>query len=1261
VSNAVHLTRKKLALLVVGLGLVAAVSGCTSGSTSPATNVNSTSATLNGTINRDTWDWGQYWFEYSSNGGSTWTQTPHTNFGPQNDPSCGNSGTAAPPLQVSYTATGLTPSTTYVYRLAGIQCPNTPQSNSGTFDSQGLINGTAYHSFYTRPATPTFTGTTPASPADDNSPEVRGTAGSGTTVKLYASSDCTGSPVTGTAALFASPGFTVSVPDNSTTTYSATATDGSSVTSACSAPTSYSENTQVGNPVGNLITNWSFESNTSGWEELGTASTPVDAFSDLSTPNGSKAVKLTATTNNSAYSLNDVGSTVDVDNPAGSPAGSFGTEQGATYTAKVYVKGDGTVPATSNIGKQLTIKIREWPNNGSTPINSVEASISLQRGYQLVQVPYTAVGNGNELDVQAFRRSDQGVVAGEVFWADAFSLTKASVPVPPPPTLNATQPTSPANNNSPKVTGSAQAGSMVKLYAGASCSGNPLLTAPAADLTSPGLTVSVPDNSRRSFSATASNASGTSSCSSSIAYSENTQASLPSPNLTTNSTFTASINNWEPNSGSLSWTSEDFAPLDNGVAKAQNGNDNDSYSLNDVGYSVPVSEAGTAYTAKVYVRGEGVSIGKELQVKIREWTSPQVTEQVNSITLTDYYQPVQVTYTAEGGHELDIQAFRPSATVPAANEVFYADGFSLTKATAPAPVTPTVGGTTPTSPAANTAPAIKGTAAAGSTVSVYTNSACTGTPSATGNASTFNGSTGIPLSTSVHTNSQTTFWAKASNTSGTSPCSTTSVSYSENTQASIPGDNLTHSPSMSNSTSTLNDWEGFSGSIAWATEDYAPSDNGVAKLQNDSDPNTLSYSIGDVGDSVASTQANATYTARVYVRGEGASLDKQLQLKIREWIGGTPTESISSVTLKPYYQLIQVEHVAVGPGHPLDVQAFRPSNTTPVAGEVFYADAFSLTETQEGPPSGCDTNLTDLAAQGCTVIKSDLSTNAAAADVWGNIDCADSSRHKKWDSSNGGTGDDPHQVGTGGSQVAQGDSQHAYRELHIEPGDNVSGQRCELGRNEWRTDPYWVNPPFTFHLYEPNQREITFFSYRIPPNFPAGGSWQVVMQMKHTNPNNYTASGNPGVDAGPPVGLQLRDGQFIFTVVDDVLADDAVEYPMPVSGGVQPGRWYRFAIDVTYSNDESIGRAQAFADLDGDGNASAPYEHTNVIPAPTLREEYANSPDPWFSVGDPIPSHLRLGLYNQIPDPAHGKPGIDCGTLTCRIDIDNVQVVHVSG
>jgi hypothetical protein len=94
----------------------------------------------------------------------------------------------------------------------------------------------------TAPAPPQITATTPASPANSNSPKVRGSAEAGSSVRLYKAAGCTGSPaVTGSATRFASPGLTAPVTDNTTTSFRATATDVAGNISACSNPRKYVE------------------------------------------------------------------------------------------------------------------------------------------------------------------------------------------------------------------------------------------------------------------------------------------------------------------------------------------------------------------------------------------------------------------------------------------------------------------------------------------------------------------------------------------------------------------------------------------------------------------------------------------------------------------------------------------------------------------------------------------------------------------------------------------------------------------------------------------------------------------------------------------------------------------------------------------------------------------------------------------------------------------------------------------------------------
>ena len=92
---------------------------------------------------------------------------------------------------------------------------------------------------------------------------------------------------------------------------------------------------------------------------------------------------------------------------------------------------------------------------------------------------------------------------------------------PTAPNLSGTAPASPSNANSPRVLGSAEAGSQVSIYSTSDCSGAPLATGTAAELASPGIAVSVPENSTTTLRAIAADGAGNKSpCSTPLTYIE---------------------------------------------------------------------------------------------------------------------------------------------------------------------------------------------------------------------------------------------------------------------------------------------------------------------------------------------------------------------------------------------------------------------------------------------------------------------------------------------------------------------------------------------------------------------------------------------------------------------------------------------------------------------------------------------------------------------------------------------------------------------
>jgi len=92
----------------------------------------------------------------------------------------------------------------------------------------------------------------------------------------------------------------------------------------------------------------------------------------------------------------------------------------------------------------------------------------------------------------------------------------------PTPVLTGTDPPSPANDNTPRIVGAAEAGTTVHVYTDAACAGGVEAIGTAAQLAAPGIQATVADNSTTTFYATATGADGTSACSAGLTYVEQT-------------------------------------------------------------------------------------------------------------------------------------------------------------------------------------------------------------------------------------------------------------------------------------------------------------------------------------------------------------------------------------------------------------------------------------------------------------------------------------------------------------------------------------------------------------------------------------------------------------------------------------------------------------------------------------------------------------------------------------------------------------------
>ncbi len=95
------------------------------------------------------------------------------------------------------------------------------------------------------PQAPVLSATLPASPANHNSPKILGSAPAATTVRLYASAVCSGAAIATVSAAELEAGIEVTVPDDTSTAFSATATTAAENISGCSEPIAYVEDSSA--------------------------------------------------------------------------------------------------------------------------------------------------------------------------------------------------------------------------------------------------------------------------------------------------------------------------------------------------------------------------------------------------------------------------------------------------------------------------------------------------------------------------------------------------------------------------------------------------------------------------------------------------------------------------------------------------------------------------------------------------------------------------------------------------------------------------------------------------------------------------------------------------------------------------------------------------------------------------------------------------------------------------------------------------------
>ncbi len=434
--------------------------------------------------------------------------------------------------------------------------------NTSACSSSSLV----YVNDSSAPGLVTLTSSTPPSPSPSTTPAVKGIAEAGSTVRLYPTAGCTGSPsATGTAAAFANPGLTVTVGAGSTTTFRATATDAAGNASGCSTSSlTYVHDSTAPAPVmltalvpgpqststtpavqgsaepGSTVKVYATAGCTGTPAATGTAaafaSPGLTATVVLGSRTTFKATATDAAGNTSACSTSSLTYTSDLfdggfeaatgdpadspfwtedDSIAGSPLCTVSTcTPGAEISphagsAWAWFGGFDTAGHTGSVAQPMVIPVGNvaltyWYRNSSVtaPFDAVllvqvdgttlkthtEAS-EPETAYskQVVDLSAFADGASHVLSF-SYRNGEQGV---NNMLVDDVGLIPGSAPHTATPTVIATVPGSPSTSTTPKVKGTSEPGSTVTLYSNSTCTSAPLGTGSAAEFPG-GITATVP-------------------------------------------------------------------------------------------------------------------------------------------------------------------------------------------------------------------------------------------------------------------------------------------------------------------------------------------------------------------------------------------------------------------------------------------------------------------------------------------------------------------------------------------------------------------------------------------------------------------------------------------------------------------------------------------------------------------------------------------------------------------------------------------------
>jgi len=179
------------------------------------------------------------------------------------------------------------------------------------------------------------------------------------------------------------------------------------------------------------------------------------------------------------------------------PSGSTSTSLGNNTDFGSALSGTGDVTKSFNIANSgsASLTISGSPRVVLSGANAADFSV-------ITQPDPSVAASANSAFAIRFAPSATGVRNATVTVQNndpsersyTFAIKGTGIAVPTAPTLTSTSPASGADDNSPKVIGSADSGSTVTLYGNSNCSGSVLGSGPAATFNSTGISISVADN-----------------------------------------------------------------------------------------------------------------------------------------------------------------------------------------------------------------------------------------------------------------------------------------------------------------------------------------------------------------------------------------------------------------------------------------------------------------------------------------------------------------------------------------------------------------------------------------------------------------------------------------------------------------------------------------------------------------------------------------------------------------------------------------------